>query len=325
MKKALILGVTGQGGSYLADILLEKGYTVYGMVRRSATGNTRNIRHLLDDPDLFGKRFFVERGDLLDPTSLFRIIEAVGPDEIYNEADQDHVGWSFDMVGYSSDITGAAVGKILEIIRQVDPSIRFFQPCSSNMFGDTESLTQDERTPFNPQSTYAVGKITAYYFVRYYREAFGMHASTAIFYNHESPRRTTEYVTRKITCGAARIARGLQDKLVLGDLTAKIDWGHAREYMEAAWSIVQQPDAGDFVIATGEAHSVQEFLEEAFRLAGLDVAKHVDQDQALFRPTKTGVLVGDASKAKAAFGFDPKIRMPGLVKAMLDHGMALES
>ena len=324
MKKALILGVTGQGGSYLADILLEKGYAVYGMVRRSATGNTRNIRHLLDDPEVFNKTFFTVRGDMADSTSLFRIIQDLRPDEIYNEADQDHVRWSFDMVGYSADITGAAVGRVLEIIRQVDPGIRFFQPCSSNMFGLTDQPVQNEKTPFNPQSTYAVGKVTAYYFTRYYREAFGMHASTAIYYNHESPRRTTEYVTRKITCGAARIARGLQDKLVLGDLTAKIDWGHAREYMEAAWSMVQQPDAGDYVIATGEAHSIQEFLEETFRLAGLDVAKHVVQDQALFRPTKTGVLIGDASKAKATFGFAPEIRMPGLVKTMLDHDMALD-
>lgn len=324
MKKALILGVTGQDGSYLADILLKKGYAVYGMVRRSATGNTRNIQHLLDDPGVFNKTFFTARGDMSDSTSLFRIIQDIRPDEIYNEADQDHVRWSFDMVGYSADITGAAVGRVLEIIRQVDPAIRFFQPCSSNMFGLTDQPVQNEETPFNPQSIYAVGKVTAYYFTRYYREAFSMHASTAIFYNHESPRRTTEYVTRKITNAAARIALGKQDKLLLGDLSAKIDWGHASEYMEAAWSIVQQPDPGDYVIATGEAHSVQEFLEETFRLAGLDVAKHVDQDKSLFRPTKTGVLIGDASKAKAAFGFAPQIRMPGLVKSMLDHDMALE-
>ena len=231
MKKALILGVTGQDGSYLAEVLLDKGYLVYGMVRRSATGNTRNIQHLLDDPALFGKRFFVVRGDLADPTSLYRIIEEVEPAELYNEADQDHVRWSFDMVGYSSDITGAAVGRLLEIIRQVNPKIRFFQPVSSNIFGRCTESVQNETTRFQPQSVYAVGKITAYYFTRYYREAFGMHASTAILYNHESPRRSIEYVTRKITNSAARIALGKQKTLVLGDLSARVDWGYAREYM----------------------------------------------------------------------------------------------
>ncbi|MCG2776729.1 MAG: GDP-mannose 4,6-dehydratase, partial [Desulfobacterales bacterium] len=199
MKRALILGVTGQDGSYLAEILLEKGYEVHGMVRRSATGNTRNIDHLINDPELFNNRFFTHRGDMADLTSLYRIINTVSPDEIYNEADQDHVGWSYDMVGYSADITGAAVGRILEIIRQVDPSIRFFQPCTSNMFGKSESLFQTETDPFNPQSPYACAKVMAYYLTRYYREAHGMFASTAILYNHESPRRTEEYVTRKIT------------------------------------------------------------------------------------------------------------------------------
>jgi len=325
MKKALILGVTGQDGSYLADILLEKGYAVYGMVRRSATGNTRNIRHLLDDEEIFGSRFFVKRGDLADPVSLHRIIEEVEPDEIYNEADQDHVSWSFDIVGYSADITGAAVGRVLEIIRQVNPKIRFFQPCSSNMFGLTEARVQNEETPFNPQSTYAVSKVTAYYFTRYYRQAFGMHASAAILYNHESPRRAIEYLSRKVSNGIARIKLGKQRKLALGDTSAKIDWGHAREYMEAAWAMLQQPTADDYVIATGEVHSVQDFVELAFRCAGLNSVDHVVQDRSLLRPTKTSTLVGDASKAKAAFGFAPKIRLPDLVKAMVEADMALES
>lgn len=318
MKKALILGVTGQDGSYLAEVLLEKGYLVYGMVRRSATGNTRNIQHLLDDPEILGKRFFVVRGDLADPTSLYRIIEDVQPDELYNEADQDHVRWSFDMVGYSSDITGAAVGRLLEIIRQVNPKIRFFQPVSSNIFGRCTTTVQDESTPFAPQSVYAVCKISAYYFTRYYREAFGMHASTGILYNHESPRRTIEYVTRKITNSAARIALGKQKALVLGDLSARVDWGYAREYMEAAWSMLQQPEPDDYVIATGEAHSVQDFVVEAFKAAKLDPAHHVSTAAEHLRPTNTSNLVGDASKARTRFGFHPKVRFKELVKLMVE-------
>ncbi|MCK4814809.1 GDP-mannose 4,6-dehydratase, partial [bacterium] len=308
MKKALILGVTGQDGSYLAESLLEKGYEVHGMVRRSATGNTCNIDHLINDPELFNNRFFTHPGDMADLTSLYRIINTVNPNEIYNEADQDHVSWSYDMVGYSSDITGAAVGRILEIIRQVDPSIRFFQPCTSNMFGKSESLFQTETDPFNPQSPYACAKVMAYYIVRYYREAHGMFASTAILYNHESPRRTEEYVTRKITKSVARIACGKQEKLVLGDLSPKIDWGYAREYMEAAWEILQLDNPDDFIIATGEAHSVKEFVEEAFAIVKLNPEDHVVSDNNLLRPTKTSTLVGDITKAREAFGFNPKVK-----------------
>jgi len=224
MKKALILGVTGQDGSYLAEILLEKGYAVHGMVRRSATGNTRNIDHLISDKTLIDKRFFLCRGDLADPVSLYRIISTVKPDEIYNEAAQDNVNWSYDLVGYTADVTGAAVGRILEIIRQVNPGIRFFQPCSSNMFGKTETSVQTETTPFNPQSLYACAKVLTYHIARYYREAFGIFASTGILYNHESERRTEDYVTRKITKSVARIACGKQDKLVLG-ISARVSTG----------------------------------------------------------------------------------------------------
>ena len=324
MKKALILGVTGQDGSHLAEILLEKGYEVHGMVRRSATGNTRNIEHLIRDPELFNRRFFLCRGDLADPTSLYRIISSVKPQEIYNEADQDHVGWSYDMVGFSADITGAAVGRILEIIRQVDASIRFFQPCTSNMFGKTESTFQTETTPFNPQSPYACAKVMAYYLTKYYREAFGMFASTAILYNHESPRRTEEYVTRKITKSVARIVCGKQDKLILGDLSARVDWGYAKEYMEAAWQMLQLDEPDDFVIATGEAHSVQEFVEEAFAVVNLKPEVYVVSSQDLFRPTKTGVLIGDTSKARAAFGFEPKVKFKELVKLMVEADLEAE-
>jgi GDPmannose 4,6-dehydratase len=324
MRKALILGVTGQDGSYLADILLEKGYEVHGMVRRSATGNTRNIEHLIRDPEVCNRRFFLCRGDLADPTSLHRIIGSTRPDEIYNEADQDHVSWSYDMVGYSLDITGAAVGRILEIIRQVDPRIRYFQPCSSNMFGLTGSATQDEATPFNPQSPYACAKVMAYYLTRYYRSVFGLHASTAILYNHESPRRTPEYVTRKVTQAVARITCGKQDTLVLGDLSARIDWGYAREYMEVAWKILQLGGPDDFVIATGEAHSVEEWVKEAFSVAGLDPERYVRTDPALIRPGKTSTLVGDTTKARKAFGFSPRVKFRELVRLMVEADLETE-
>jgi GDPmannose 4,6-dehydratase len=324
VKKALIFGVTGQDGSYLAEVLLEKGYEVHGMVRRSATGNTRNIDHLIQDPELFNHRFFICRGDLSDPTSIFRIITSVEPQEIYNEADQDHVGWSYDMVGFSSDITGAAVGRILEIIRQINPAIRFFQPCTSNMFGKTESTLQTETTPFNPQSPYACAKVMAYYLTRYYREAFDMFASTAILYNHESPRRTEEYVTRKITKSVARIVHGKQDKLILGDLSARIDWGYSREYMEAAWQILQLDHPDDFIIATGEAHSVEEFVQEAFAVVNLNPEEYVVSSKKLFRPTKTGVLIGDTTKARKSFGFEPKVKFKELVRLMVEADLQAE-
>jgi len=324
MKKTLIFGVTGQDGSYLAEVLLGKGYEVHGMARRSATGNTRNIDHLISDKDLFNRRFFLCRGDLADPTSLYRNILRIKPDEIYNEADQDHVGWSYDMVGYSADITGTAVGRILEIIRQVNPAIRYFQPCTSNMFGKTDTLVQAETTPFNPQSPYACAKVLAYYFTRYYREAFGIFASTAILYNHESPRRTEEYVTRKITKSVARIAYGKQDKLMLGDLNARIDWGYSREYMEAAWQMLQLDKPDDFIIATGEAHSVKEFVEEAFAVVNLKPEEYVVTDLSLIRPTKTSVLVGDISKARKCFGFDPKVKFKELVRLMVETDLCEE-
>src|SRR6185312_1825276 len=302
----------------------EKGYEVHGMVRRSATGNTRNIEHLLGDPEVFTRRFFLCRGDLADPTSLYRIIQAVRPQEIYNEADQDHVSWSYDMVGYSADITGAAVGRILEIIRQIDPAIRFFQPCSSNMYGKAEGDFQDEQTPFNPQSPYACGKVLAYHLTRYYRQAFGMFAATAILYNHESPRRTPEYVTRKITQSVARIACGKQKQLKLGDMSARIDWGYAREYMDAAWRILQRDKPDDYVIATGEAHSVAEFVQRAFAEVNLKAEDHVVSDASLFRPTKTSPLVGQIGKARRDFGFDPQVKFGQLVKVMVEADLRIE-
>ncbi|MDO8265283.1 MAG: GDP-mannose 4,6-dehydratase [Candidatus Parcubacteria bacterium] len=317
-KRALILGVTGQDGSYLAELLLEKGYEVHGMVRRSATGNTRNIDHLLKDKKIFGKRFFIHRGDMADTTSLYRIIGEVKPNELYNEADQDHVAWSFATPDYSYDITGAAVGRILEIIRQVDKKIKFFQPCSSNMFGEPSEIPQKETTPFRPKSPYACAKILAFVLTKHYREAYGIFASTAIFYNHESPRRNEEYVTRKITKSVARIAAGLQDKLELGNVNAKIDWGYAKEYMETAWKILQLSEPNDFIIASGEAHSIKEFVDESFRLLNLDPKNYLKIDKNLLRPANTGLLIGDTSKAKKAFGFNLKVKFKELVKIMVE-------
>jgi GDPmannose 4,6-dehydratase len=314
MKKALILGITGQDGSYLADILLEKGYEVHGLIRRSATGNTKNINHILG-------RITLHPGDLADPISLFRTINEVRPQEIYNEADQDHAGWSFQTVGYSFDITAAAVGRLLEIVRQIDPGIRFFQPVSSNMFGRVTQSPQTEETPFRPQSPYACAKVCAFVTARYYRDAFGMFVATGIFYNHESPRRTEEYVSRKITRAAVKIALGLQHKLRLGDLSAEIDFGYSKEYMLAAWSIMQLPDADDFIICTGETHSIRELLESAFAKVGLSPDPYVEIDQKLIRPAKTDRLVGDFSKAHKAFGFNPQIRFQELVQMLVEHDM----
>lgn len=324
MKRALILGVTGQDGSYLAEILLEKGYEVHGLVRKSATGNTANIRHLIDDPALFGKRFFTHRGDLADATSIYRVLTEVKPDEIYNEADQDHVRWSFDMVAYSTDITANAAGRNLEMIRQVNPRIRYFQPVTSNMFGLSSTDLQSEETPLNPQSPYAVAKSFAFYMTRLYRNTYGLHASTAILFNHESPRRTPEYVTRKITQSVARIALRKQEKLVLGDLSAEIDWGYAREYMEAAWTMLQQEQADDYVIATGETHSVEEFVNEAFSIVGLSPQDYLQTSSAFMRPTKTSALRGNIGKAEKAFGFKPKVRFKQLVKLMVEADLERE-
>ncbi len=312
MKKALILGITGQDGSYLAEFLLSKGYEVHGMVRRSATGNTRNIEHIID-------QLALHQGDLADTTSIYRIINEVRPQEIYNEADQDHVSWSYNMVGYAYDITGAAVGRVLEVIRQIDPSIKYFQPVSSNMFGKVDQSPQTEETTFRPQSPYGCAKVSAYVTSRYYRDVFGMFVSVGIFYNHESPRRPEAYVTRKITSSAVRIANGLQDKLFLGDLSAEVDFGFAGEYMEAAWNIMQLDKPDDFIICSGETHSIQELLEVAFNYVGLDPDKYAEFDKTLLRPSKTDRLIGDYSKAKKAFGFEPKVHFEDLVKMLIDH------
>jgi GDPmannose 4,6-dehydratase len=314
MKKALILGITGQDGSYLAELLLEKGYEVHGMIRKSATGNTKNIKHIME-------KIILHKGDLLDPVSIYKIIREIKPEEIYNEADQDHVSWSFDTAGYSYDITGAAVGKILEIIRQIDQKIKFFQPLSSNIFGIPDESPQNENTALRPQSPYACAKVFAYMLCKYYRNVYGMFVSTGIFYNHESTRRTDDYVTHKITKTAVRISKGLQKKLYLGDLSTKVDFGYAPEFMEAAWNIMQLNKPDDFIICTGEVHSIREFLEEAFKQVGLNADDYVEYDKRLERPGKTGDLIGDYSKAKNAFGFEPKVKFRELVKMLIESDM----
>jgi len=317
MKKALIFGITGQDGSYLAEFLLEKGYGVHGLLRRASTGNKKNIMHILD-------KITLHKGDLADATSIYRVISQVKPQELYNMADQDHVSWSYDSVDYSFDITGAAVGRILEIIKQIDPKIRLFQPVSSNMFGkaaNPKNEPQSEETNFRPQSPYGCAKAFAYLLARYYRDVFGLFSSTAIFYNHESPRRNEEYVTRKITKSVARISKGLQKKLYLGDIDIKIDFGYAKEYAETAWRILQLDKPDDFIICTGELHSIREFAEEAFKCVGLKADDYIEIDKKLLRPGKTDVLRGDYSKAKKAFGFEPKVKFKELVKIMVESDL----
>lgn len=315
-RRALVFGITGQDGSYLAELLLKKGYRVHGFARRTSTGNTKHIAHLLDDVELHA-------GDLADTNSCARVIRAVRPHEIYNEADQDHAGWSYHAPDYSSDITGAAVGRLLEIVRLTDRRIRFFQPLTSNMFGQLERPgPANERTPLNPQSPYACAKTYAWMLSRYYRQVHGMHVACAIFCNHESPRRSAEYVTHKITRAAVRIAKGLQSELRLGDLSLKVDFGYAGEYMDAAWNILQLPKADDFVIGSGRAHAIREFLDETFRLVGLDPGRHVRFDAGLVRPGKTSALVADTAKARRAFGFRPKVGFKELVRMLVDFDLA---
>lgn len=314
MKKTLILGINGQDGSYLAEILLDKGYEVHGMIRRTATGNLRNIAHIEN-------RIHLHYGDLTDPISLHQIINDVRPEELYNEADQDHAGLSFKIPSYNYNVTGSAVGRLLEIVRQVDPSIKYFQPVTSNMFGQAAGLEQNEETPFNPVNPYSCAKVFAYHLCQMYRTVYGMHVSVAIFFNHESPRRTEHYVTRKITRSVARIKAGQQEKLFLGDMSALIDWGYAREYMEAAWQMMQLDKSDTFVIGTGEVHSVKDFVQEAFAYAGLEYSHYVESSQSLFRPAQNSILKADISKARDAFGFHPNVKFKELVKVMMDHDL----
>ena len=310
MKTALIMGINGQDGSYLAEILLEKGYEVHGLLRRSSTGNTRNIDHIKD-------KIVFHYGDLSDPVSIYSIVNKVKPEEIYNEADQDHAGVSFQIPAYNYDVTGAAVGRNLEIIREIDKNIKYFQPLTSNMFGKTSISPQNEETPLNPQNPYACAKIFAWHICKMYRQVYNMYISVGIFYNHESPRRINEYVTRKVTQSVARIKAGKQEKLILGDLSAKIDWGYAKEYMEAAWEIMQLETPDDFIIGTGEVHSIEELVNEAFSCVDMKADKYVESSRSLFRPGVNSILRADTTKAKKRFGFEAKTKFSELIKMMV--------
>jgi GDPmannose 4,6-dehydratase len=322
-KKALVTGITGQDGSYLSELLLDKGYEVHGIVRRSSSFNTNRIDHLYRDPHEEDVRIFTHYGDLTDSVALTRLIYELQPDEIYHLGAQSHVRVSFDIPEYTFDVTAAGTLRLLDAIREagVERDVRFYQASSSEMFGSAPP-PQSEVTPFHPRSPYAVAKVSAYWATVNYREAYGLFAVNGILFNHESPRRGETFVTRKITRALARIKAGLQDKLYLGNLDAKRDWGYAPDYAEAMWLMLQAAAPDDFVVATGETHSVREFLEAAFGHAGLDWEEHVEIDPRYFRPSEVDVLLGDASKAREKLGWEPKVGFDELVRLMVDADMA---
>ncbi len=317
-KTALITGITGQDGSYLAELLLAKGYEVHGIIRRASTFNTSRIDHLYKDPHVNGVNLFLHYGDLADSGNLIKLLYRLQPDEVYHLGAQSHVRVSFDIPEYTGEITGLSTCRLLEAIREADIRCRFYQASSSEMFGKVQEVPQRETTPFYPRSPYAAAKVFAYWLTVNYREAYGLFACNGILFNHESPRRGETFVTRKITRAVARIEAGLDDALYLGNLEAKRDWGYAPEYVEAMWRMLQQDKPDDYVIATGEAHSVREFLEAAFSYAGLDWQKYVRFDERYLRPAEVDLLLGDASKAKAKLGWQPKTLMHDLVKIMVD-------
>ncbi len=317
-KKALITGITGQDGSYLAELLLEKGYEVHGIVRRVSTFNTERIDHLYQNPEINGVRLFRHYGDLSDSTSLIKILYRIQPDEVYHLAAQSHVRVSFDVPEYTGDVTGLGTTRILESIRETGLKSKFYQASSSEMFGKVQAVPQNEETPFWPRSPYGAAKVYAYWMTVNYREAYGMFACNGILFNHESPRRGETFVTRKITRSVARIKAGLDDKITLGNLDARRDWGYAKEYVEAMWRMLQQETPEDFVIATGETHSVREFLEEAFGHVGLDWEKYVQMDKRYERPAEVDLLIGDPAKAREKLGWVPKVTFKELVSLMVD-------
>lgn len=322
MKKALITGITGQDGSYLAELLLAKGYEVHGIIRRASTFNTGRIDHLYKDPHVNGVRLFLHYGDIADSTNLIKLLYRIQPDEIYHLAAQSHVRVSFDIPEYTGDVTGLSAVRILEAIRETGLKSRFYQASSSEMFGKVAEVPQRETTPFHPRSPYAAAKVYAYWATVNYRESYGMFACNGILFNHESPRRGETFVTRKITRAVAHIKAGSQQKLFLGNLDAKRDWGYAKEYVEAMWLMLQQEKPDDYVIATGETHSVEEFLDEAFSHVGLDWHEFVEIDPKYLRPAEVDLLIGDASKAKAALGWEPTVTFKALVHLMVDADIA---
>lgn len=322
-KTALISGITGQDGSFLTELLLEKGYDVYGIIRRSSSFNTDRIDHLYQDPHETGTRLRLLYGDLNDSSSLNTILRQVQPEEIYNLGAQSHVRVSFDIPEYTGEVTGLGTVRFLEAIRELGIKPKFYQASSSELYGKVVETPQTEATPFHPRSPYGCAKAYAYHITVNYRESYDMFACNGILFNHESERRGETFVSRKITRAATRIKVGLQDKLYLGNLDARRDWGYARDYVEAMWLMMQAEQADDYVIATGETHSVRDFLDQTFAYLDLDWKQYVEVDPKYFRPAEVDLLRGDASKARTQLGWEPKVDFHQLVKLMVDHDLAL--
>ena len=325
MKRALITGITGQDGSYLAELLLEKGYEVHGVVRRASTFNTSRIDHLYQDPHVNGVKLFLHYGDLADSVQMVKLLYNLQPDEIYNLGAQSHVRVSFDVPEYTGDVVGLGAQRILEAIREAGlvKKCRYYQASSSEMFGKVQEVPQTEKTPFWPRSPYGCAKMYAYWLTVNYRESYNLHASNGILFNHESPRRGETFVTRKITRAATRIKMGLQDCLYMGNIGAKRDWGYAKEYVEMMWMMLQQDKPDDYVVATNETHSVKEFIQETFALLDLDWEKYVKYDARYERPSEVDLLIGDPAKAKRQLGWEPKVRFKELVKIMTEADLEL--
>jgi len=325
MKKALITGITGQDGSYLAELLLEKGYEVHGIIRRASTFNTSRIDHLYRDPHVNGVRLFLHYGDLADSVQMVKLLYELQPDEVYNLGAQSHVRVSFDIPEYTGDVDGLGAQRILEAIREAGllKKVRYYQASSSEMFGKVQEVPQVETTPFWPRSPYGCAKVYAYWLTVNYRESYNLHASNGILFNHESPRRGETFVTRKITRAATRIKVGLQDALYLGNLDAQRDWGYAKEYVEMMWLMLQQDKPDDYVVATNETHSVKEFCQETFSHLGLDWEKYVKYDSRYERPAEVELLIGNPAKAEKQLNWKPKVRFKDLVRIMVDHDLEL--
>ncbi len=325
MKKALITGITGQDGSYLAELLLQKGYEVHGVIRRASTFNTSRIDHIYNDPHAKGAHLTLHYGDLADSVQMVKLLYDLKPDEIYNLGAQSHVRVSFDIPEYTGDVTGLSAVRLLEAVREAGLSrdVRFYQASSSEMFGKVHEVPQRETTPFHPRSPYGCAKVFAYWLTVNYREAYNLHASNGILFNHESPRRGETFVTRKITRAATRIKMGLQDDLFLGNLDAKRDWGYAKEYVEVMWLMLQQDKPDDYVCATGETHTIREFCQECFGLLGLDWEKYVKYDTRYERPSEVELLIGDPAKLKKQIGWEPKTKFKDLVRIMTEADLEL--
>lgn len=322
-KRAVVTGITGQDGSYLAELLLEKGYEVHGIVRRSSSFNTGRIDHIYRDSHEAGVRLFLHYGDLLDGSSLRHVVDQVRPDEVYNLGAQSHVKVSFEQPEYTADVVALGTARLLETVRDCAPQARFYQAGSSEMFGNARESPQSERTPFGPRSPYATAKVFAHNQTVLYRQAYGLFAAGGILFNHESPRRGETFVSRKITRAATRIKLGLQERLYLGNLSARRDWGYAPEYVEAMWMMLQADEPDDYVIATGEGHSVEEFLELAFGELGLDWKDCVEKDERYLRPAEVDELVGNPSKAKEKLRWKARTDLAGLVKIMVEADLEL--